>query len=590
MKDLKLFLSMLKDLKGQRGLLLGALLLYLPVTGLALVQPLLIAATAQKGLQGQEFEVVSFYALLFLCAVIGYAICEMSQLSLMQLIGQRFVRGMRQKLFDKAQRLPLSYLDKTPIGRILARMTNDVDSVSDLFASGAVAVIGDAFFLLATLVMLFLVDVKLALASLIAGPILVIGLRFLRQWIRDAFHWVRRSYAILAGFLQENFSGAMTTQLFVQVARKKKEFEVENDDYMVANRNAVLLDAMIYAFVDAVSFFALASVLLAAEWLHAYELIQVGVIVVFVEALNRFFVPVRELANRFAIFQSAMVSIERIAEFVAIDVEPKRELPHMPVSFEKSLAFENVMFGYSPGKDILSDVNFTVNKGEHVALVGRTGAGKSTVAKLLPRFYDVTRGAVTFDGVNVLQMDVFELRHLFNVVPQEVFLFSGTIRDNLAYGRDEVTDAEILLALKRCQALDLVMKKGGLDALVVSGAHEFSLGERQLLALARCLIAKPEIIILDEATASIDPLTERELKVATKEALKDRTALIIAHRLSTIEWCDRILVFQKGRIVESGTHKELMQLDGYYARLVELQQKEDELKVIHQSDFLATQP
>jgi ATP-binding cassette subfamily B multidrug efflux pump len=578
MNDIKLFLSMLSDLKGQRRWLVIALLLYLPVTALSLAQPLLIAATAQQGVKGDGFENVTFYASLFLCAVILHAIFEMSQLFMMQLMGQRFVRVSRQRLFEKAQRLPLSYLDKTPIGRILARMTNDVDSVSELFASGAVSVIGDAFFLFATLVMLFIVDVKLTLATLVTAPILVIGLKFLRQWIRDAYHWVRTSYSKLAGFLQENYSGAMTSQLFTQVGRKKHEFELENDEYMVANRRAVILDAMIYSFVDAISYFALACVIMAAYWLHNYDLIQVGVLVVFVEALNRFFMPVRELANRFAIFQSAMVSIERIAEFSAINVEQRRDEPHLPARFERSLAFEDVSFGYAQGQNILSNVSFEVKKGEHVALVGRTGAGKSTVAKLLPRFYDVVQGKVTFDGADALQMDVYELRRLFNVVPQEVFLFSGTVRDNLSYGRDSASDAELVEALKRCQAFDLIERKGGLDALVASGSHGFSLGERQLLALARCLIAQPEIIIMDEATASIDPLTERRLKVATEEALKDRTALIIAHRLSTIEWCDRILVFQKGRIVESGTHVELMAVNGYYARLVELQQKEEELK------------
>lgn len=578
MKDLKLFLSMLSELKGERRWLIIALLLYIPVTFLALAQPLLIAATAQRGVQGEGFNVVAFYATLFLVTVILHGIFEMGQLFLMQLMGQRFVRISRQKLFEKAQALPLSFLDKTPIGRILARMTNDVDSVSDLFSSGAVSVIGDAVFLLATLVMLFIVDVKLTLATLLVAPILLVGIKFLRAWIRDAYHWVRRSYAKLAGFLQENYSGATTTQLFVQVARKKHEFEVENDDYMHSNRRAVLLDAMIYSFVDAISVLALVCVIMAAFWLQGQHLIEVGILVVFVEALNRFFVPVRELANRFAIFQSALVSLERIAEFSAIDVEPRRDEPFAPAIFEKTIAFNDVTFGYSDEQNILHNLSFEVKKGEHIAVVGRTGAGKSTIAKLLPRFYDVTQGNIAFDGVDALHMDVFELRKLFNIVPQEVFMFSGTLRDNLAYGRDEVSDAEIIEALKRCQAHDLVMRKGGLSANVSSGSHQFSLGERQLLALARCLIAKPEVIILDEATASVDPLTERHLQVATREALKNRTAFIIAHRLSTIEWCDRILVFQKGRIVESGTHSELMALNGYFAKLVELQEKEEALK------------
>lgn len=579
MRDFQLFLSMLRDLKGQRRWLILAIVLYVPVTMLSIAQPLLIARTAQFGLQEKSFSQVILYASLFLAVVVAHALFEMGQLFLMQLMGQRFVRSIRQGLFEKAQRLPVSYLDKTPIGKILARMTNDVDSVSELFSSGAVAVVGDALFLIGTLVMLFVIDLKLSLASLVTLPILVIGLKFLRKWIRDAFHWVRGSYAKLSGFLQEHYSGMQTTQLFAQVERKLHEFESQNNEFMGANRRAVFLDALIYSFVDAVSYVTLASVIWTASWLHNYHFLEVGVLVVFIEALNRFFVPVRELANRFAIFQSALVSIERIKEFSSIPVEPKRLLPFMPSSFKRSIAFENVSFSYGEGKKVLKDVDFRVQKGEHIALVGRTGAGKSTVAKLLPRFYEVVNGKICFDDVDSLQMDVFELRSLFNVVPQEVFLFSGTLRDNLAYGRDGVGDEEIVEALKRCQAFDLATRHGGLDGIVKSGAHQFSLGEKQLLALARALIAKPEILILDEATASVDPLTERKLQVATAEVLKQRTAFIIAHRLSTIESCDRILVFQQGQIVESGTHQELLAQDGYYARLAELQQKEEALKV-----------
>ena len=309
-------------------------------------------------------------------------------------------------------------------------------------------------------------------------------------------------------------------------------------------------------------------------------MLEVSVIVVFIEGLNRFFVPVRELANRFTVFQSALVSVERIAEFSQISVEPKRLKPFKPAVFNESIEFKDVSFSYE-GEDekrVLSEVNFKVNKGEHIAFVGRTGAGKSTVGKLLSRFYDIDHGKLLFDGVNALQMDVFELRSLFNVVPQEVFLFSGTIRENLSYGRDNVKDEEIYDALKRCQASEVVARQGGLDGMVGMGAHQFSLGEKQLLALARAIIAKPQIVILDEATASVDPLTEHRLQVATAEVLKDRTAFIIAHRLSTIESCDRILVFQNGQIIEDGAHNDLIAQDGYYAKLVELQKKEEELK------------
>ena len=577
MSDKIIIRRLLAEMRRFYGAFIVALLLYIPVTLLALAQPWLIGEAVEKAFQTKSLTQVTWWAFLFFAVVILHALFEICQLYTMCWVGLKLVYSLRERLFAKIQQFSPTFFDQTPLGRILTRITNDVESLSELFSSGAVAVIGDLLFLLGTLLMLFFIDFKLSLASLVVLPVLASGLWMMRQWMRHAFFEVRSSLSKLNSFLQEYLSGMQTVQLFAQVRRVHDQFDVSNLEYMKANRRVILIDAGIYSFVDAMSTVTIALILWVGFELRQESLLSLGVMVTFVEALSRFFHPIRELANKYATLQSALVSGGRVFELLDSPIEVNSVADALPAKINKSISFENVSFSYRENSAVLHNVNFHIQKGEKVALVGHTGAGKSTVTKLITRFYEVTSGRILFDGVDIRQFDVASLRSLFNIVPQEVFLFSGSLRDNLRYGRERATDEEILAALHLCQATYLLKKEGGLDTEVGMRGHHFSLGERQLLALTRALIADPQILILDEATASVDRVTERRLQIAIQQVLKNRTALIVAHRLSTIRDCDRILVFHKGALVEEGSHDFLMKQKGNYAQLVELQQRESEL-------------
>jgi ATP-binding cassette, subfamily B, multidrug efflux pump len=578
MSDKTIIGRLLVEMRHFYGAFILALLLYVPVTLMALAQPLLIGEAVEKAFKTKDLNLVTWWASLFFFAVVLHAFFEMCQLYTMRWAGLQMVYSLRQRLFAKIQQFSPAFFDQTPLGRILTRMTNDIESLSELFSSAAVSVIGDIFFLLGTLLMLFFIDFKLSLASLVMLPVLASGLWLMRQWMRRTFFEVRSLLSKLNSFLQEYLSGMQTVQLFAQVKRIHDQFNASNIEYMKANRRAILIDAGIYAFVDAMGTITIALVLWVGFQLRHDEMLSLGIMVTFVEALSRFFYPIRELANKYATFQSALVSGGRIFELLDTPTEENTAKSLARAKINKCISFQNVSFAYRPNATVLRDINFLIHKGEKVALVGHTGAGKSTVTKLITRFYEVTSGRILFDDTDIRQFDMTSLRSLFNIVPQEVFLFSGSLRDNLRYGKESATDEEILTALDLCQASYLLAKEGALDAQVGLRGHHFSLGERQLLALARALIANPEILILDEATASIDRKTERRLQIAIAQVLKNRTALIVAHRLSTIRECDRILVFNKGVLIEQGSHEFLMAQNGNYAKLVELQERESELR------------
>lgn len=552
-----------------------ATLLYLPLTVTQIVQPLFIGYAVDLGFRNKDMGPVALWAGAYVLSVIARALIETLQLFLMQRMGQQTVRALRVKLFSKIQRLPMAYFDRTPLGRVMTRVTNDTESVAELFSSGAVSIVGDLLFLLGTLIMLFAVDVELSLATLAIMPVLAIGVQWFRKRARIAFGKVRAALSTMNATLQEQLSGMAIVQLFAQGPRMREKFEEENRAYMLANREAIALDAGVFAFVDALGTIAVAVALAVGGFLHTREALSVGVVVTFVEALGRFFLPIRELSNKTTVIQSALVAAERIVELES-EEEPIAA-PHapQPATFVRELRFNDVRFRYGSGPEVLRGVSFSVEKGQRVAVVGHTGAGKSTVIKLVPRLYDVTGGAITIDGVDIREMDPRALRRLTTAVPQDVFLFSGTLRENLAYGRPDAGDDEILHAVRACQAEQVLEKHGGLDGKVTERGQNLSLGERQLLALARALVTDPPILILDEATASVDRQTERRLQAATETLIEGRTALIVAHRLSTIERSDKIFVLHQGELVEQGTHAELVARGGVYATYVELQRKSE---------------
>jgi ATP-binding cassette subfamily B protein len=552
---------------------LGALVLYLPLVGAQLAQPLIIGQAVDEGFKTGDVAAVGRWAGVYLAAVVGHSAFQIAQLALMQLTGLRVVRHMRKRLFGKIQRLPLAFFDRTPLGKTMTRVTNDMESLAEGFSSGSVAIVGDLLFLVGTVVMLIFVDAKLTLSAMALMPILAVGIQFFRVRARRAFKRVRAKLAAINAYLQEYLSGMHVVQLFNRGETIRETFEGENRDYMLANRSAIAIDASIYAFVEAISSITVALVLFVGAGMHEADALTIGILIAFIEALGRFFIPIRELSNKYTLIQSALVAAERV--YLLQDEDEERDQVDCTalVDFKRALSFRDVTFGYDPAHPVLSDVSFTVKKGERVALVGHTGAGKSTVIKLATRFYDVKDGGIFIDDTDIRTCALSNLRRLYTVVPQDVFLFSGTLRENLRYGNPDASDADIHDALGLCQATHLLDRPGGLDFEVAQRGGNFSLGERQLLALARALVADPEILILDEATASVDPHTERLLQVATEELLKGRTALVVAHRLSTIQTCDRILVFHKGRLEESGDHATLMAQGGRYAKMVALQSR-----------------
>ncbi|HEY1097300.1 MAG TPA: ABC transporter ATP-binding protein, partial [Myxococcota bacterium] len=522
---------------------------------------------------------VTLWAAVFVVVVALRASIEAGQGLMMQHLGQASVRKLRVRLFDKLQRLPMAYFDKQPLGRLMTRVTNDTESVAELFSSGAVSLVGDVLFLVGTIVMLFLVDVELSLWSLVTLPPLAIGIQWFRRRAKLAFGRVRTAVAQLNATLQELISGMAIVQVFSRVDVAKRRLDNDNAAYTLANKEAIFLDAGIYSFVDAISVIAIAITLAAAH--HAGVagvdvggVLSLGVLVAFVDALGRFFAPIRELSNKTTVIQAALVAAERIVELESEHESIVAPAAPKPATFAHELRFDDVHFRYGAGPEVLKGLSFVVKKGERVALVGHTGTGKSTVVKLVPRLYDVVAGHIRLDGVDIRELDPRALRRLTTAVPQETFLFQGTIRENLGFGAPDADDDRLLRAARACCADDVIARHGGLDGKVSERGHNLSLGERQLLALTRALVSDPPIVILDEATASVDRETERRLQRAQEELIAGRTAVIVAHRLSTIEKCDRIILMHEGRVLEEGSHHELMGKNGRYAALVELQRSQ----------------
>jgi len=574
LSDGELTRRLVKELASEKSAFTISLLLFLPILALQLAQPIVIGLVVDRGFRARDLTEVTQYAAAYLALVTVHMLVEMIQLWVMTAMGQRVVRDLRGRLFAKIQRLPIAYFDRVPLGRVMTRVTNDVESLAELFTSGAVRIVGDVLFLVGTLVMLFIVDVPLSIASLAVMPFLVVGVQLFRTRARDAFAKVRAILSNLNGFLQEALSGMHIVQLFDQVERVEQKFAESNEGYMLANRRAIALDAGVYAFVDAISSIAVAVVLAVGAGLEAKGALSLGVLVAFVEALGRFFIPIRELSNKYTVIQSALTSAERIYALFDEKETIAERASARAATFERSLSFDGVRFAYGDGPDILHGVSLTLRRGEKLALVGHTGSGKSTILKLATRGYDVTEGTVTVDDVDIRDLTLASVRELFVSVPQDVFLFSGTIRENLAFGVAVDDDARLLEAARACQAEAVLERHGGLDGKVTERGTNLSLGERQLLALVRALVTDPPILLLDEATASVDRATERRLQAATERLLEGRSAIIVAHRLATIRRCDRILVLHKGEVVEQGSHDELMAKGGRYATLVELQARE----------------
>jgi ATP-binding cassette subfamily B protein len=506
----------------------------------------------------------------------------------MQLAGQRTMAELRSAVFAHIQKLSIRHFDRTPVGRIVTRVTNDIDSMAELFASGAVTAVGDLLLITGIVCAMLWLDARLSLVAFLVMPPLVIVVEYFRRQLRVAQRQIRSRTAQLNAFLNEQVQGIQVVQAFSRERECREAYAEINRDYREANRLSIRTDALMFSAVDMIATLCVGLVLwYAARRLHLLgdELSaerQKGTFIAFYAYIQQFFVPVRDLSTKYTMIQSAFASAERVFGLLGVDdFDAPGPMPLAPraqpeAGTPPAVAFEEVVFRYKPeGASVLAGVSFTIARGETVAIVGATGAGKTTVTGLVQRFYDVESGRVLVDGRDVRSYVREDLRGRFAVVQQDVFLFSGDLLSNIALG-DAAADRERAEAcLRRVSAAHLFEARGGLDMRVAERGMNLSAGERQLVSFARALYRDPELLILDEATANIDSETEARLQHAVDELLEGRTAIVIAHRLSTIRRVDRILVFHHGQVVEHGTHAELLAARGVYARLYQLQFAED---------------
>lgn len=551
-----------------------AAMLCLPLTSaFSLVQPYLIKVAIDRYLaQADRFGLWSAGALYAgaLAAEFGFLYL---QYVLMMRVVQVGLADLRLDLIRHLQALPARFYDRHPVGSIVTRATSDIDVINEMVAAGALTILMDVATLLGIVVILLAVDWRLALVALAVTPILFAAVDFFRIAARRNYRAIRERLARLNSYLQEALSGMAVIQLFARESASQKRFDALNDDFRVANHAANGYEAALFSVVDALSSISLAGIL----WYGGGEILAgalgFGTLVAFIEYLQRFFVPMRDFSTKYAVMQSAMAAAERI--FALLD-EPmpiaSPAHPRAPAAARGRIEFEHVWFAYGSEEWVLRDVSFAVEPGEHIAIVGHTGAGKTTVLKLLNRSYDVTRGRVLVDGVDVRDWDLAALRRHIGVVQQDVFLFSGTIAGNLTLDREEISAGEMIAAAQTVHADPFIRRlPGGYDAPVRERGNNFSSGQRQLLAFARALAYGPTVLVLDEATSSVDTETEVLIQDALTQLLRDRTALVVAHRLSTIEHSDRILVMHHGEVRESGRHAELLERRGLYYRLYQLQ-------------------
>jgi len=538
-------------------------------TATALAPPFLSKYAIDDGIRKQNLTALWVIVIAFLLA--GLANWGMSyvQTYLTGWVGERILADLRMKLFGHLQRLSLGFFERNRAGVIISRLTNDVEALDQLVTDGVTTLVQSSLTLLGTAILLFVLDWRLALATLAVIPIMSVGTVLFRIYSARAYAAVRERLGLVTATLAEDIAGMRIVQAFTREDRNVANFREVAEHYREANMRTVVLNALYFPFVDLASSVALAVVLGYGGYLYFGGAVTLGTLFAFMLYVQNFFDPVQQLSQLYSTFLSATAALDKIMD--VLDEEPQvidepgaRELP--PV--EGHVRFEHVRFGYGDGPDVLPDLDLDVPAGTTAALVGHTGAGKSTIAKLLARFYDPRRGRITIDGIDLRDVTQASLRRQLGIVPQEGFLFAGTVAENIAFGRPDATGEEIVRAAQAVGAHEFILRlENGYETEVQERGSRLSLGQRQLVALARALLADPRILILDEATSSVDIGTERKIEQALRLLLSGRTAFIIAHRLSTIRDADLIVVLEHGRIVEQGSHAELMEKRGLYTSL-----------------------
>lgn len=498
------------------------------------------------------------------------------QTYIIQLIGQKIIFNMRQQIFEHLQEMSLSFFDKNPVGRLVTRVTNDTDTLNDMYTSVIVNIFNDIFILSGIIIVMFLLNVKLALISLTTAPLIFIGTYIYRKLATQAYRLVRVRLAKINAFLAEHISGMKIVQIFVTEKKKHNEFIKINKEYYDANMRQLVIFAIFRPSMDLIYSLTLAIVLWFGGLNVLSNVIEFGVLYAFINYIGQLFQPIFDISEKYDILQAAMASSERI--FMLLDTNEKIENPKNPKllnNLKGSIDFKHVWFSYTGDDWVLKDVNFHVDPGETVAFVGATGAGKTSIISLISRFYDIQKGEILIDGKNIKSINKEDLRKNIGVVLQDVFLFTGDIKSNIRLNNKNISDEDIKRVAQYVNANKFIENlPNKYDAKVNERGSTLSYGQRQLLSFARSLAYNPKILILDEATSNIDTETEVLIQDALKKLTKNRTTLIVAHRLSTIQHADKIIVLHKGQIKEMGTHQELLSKKGLYYNLYKLQYKD----------------
>lgn len=604
--DARLVRRLLAYVRPYRPLVVAALACIIIQSGMQLVGPLLTRWVIDRALPAKDVGLVVQVALMYAALLVAQFGAAFGETMFTSLLGQRVMRDLRRELFERLQRLPVSYFDRNPVGRLVTRVTSDVEALNELFTSGVVAGVGDLFTLLAIGVVMLYVDWQLAMAAFVVIPLVLIASRVFQNSVRTAYRDIRTRLARLNAFIGERIGGMRVVQLFGREAHEVRRFDALNQSHLDAHLKSIRVYALYFPVIEFLTTFALASLLVTAGFRVGSSAITVGTVAAFLQLVRRFFQPLQDLSEKYNILQAAMAASERI--FGLLDTPVAAGVASTPDrdarvgalrSAGVTVVFEDVWFAYdreqgvsddhSPasqraadalrpvdadlpgGRWVLKGVSFRVAPGQEIALVGHTGAGKTTIVNLLLRFYEPQRGRILVNGVDIRELPVDVLRAVIGYVQQDIFLFAGDVAGNLRLDAD--IDDETLAASAARVGADRVIARlpGGWHHELAERGGGVSVGERQLLAFARAVAADPALLILDEATSAVDSQIEAEIQRAVSELMRGRTTIAIAHRLSTIVEADEILVLHHGEVVERGTHRELLARQGLYDRLFRLQ-------------------
>ena len=553
-------------------LIILAVLMIILASALDLVGPFITKIAVDRYIVPKDYQGLQPIIIIYLVVLLGSFCIRYFQILLTQYVGQKIIFSLRQEIFSHLQKIHQQYFDKNPVGRLMTRVTSDVEALNQMFTQGIVMIFGDLFLITGIVIMMISINLQLALWTFSVIPLLFFLSFLFRKKVRHSYSQIRYYLAKINSYLQEHISGMSVVQLFNREKKDFEDFSRINWQHTAAFIKTIFYYALFYPGVELLSAVALAIIIFRGGWLVDSSVVTLGVLIAFIQYARMFFRPISDLSEKYNILQGALASSERI--FKLLDTKPAIVSPingHFTKYFKGDIEFQNVSFAYN-SEYVLKDLSFKISTGMRCAFVGHTGAGKTSIIRILGRFYDIQKGSILVDGVDIRQWQIHQLRKKMAIVLQDVFLFSGSILENIRLGRKDISEEQVMEAARIVNADKFILKlPGKYQAEIKERGSNLSMGQRQLLSLARALITDPDILLLDEATANIDSESEDLIKQALEIVLENRTAIVIAHRLSTIQHVDKIIVLHKGVLKEQGSHQDLLKLKGLYYKLYKLQ-------------------